>query len=216
MNRKNISLPSTHRANILPIAVMAFAIVAFLLLVDLSISPLTKKKKMVVVRNMNTEQTTNTPIAVNTNASTDPTAGWKTYTNSTIGYSLRYPATCTYIQKTDQGDTVQQWTCSDKTFDFDVRYRTNANDITNNQWFETDPAGLDQIITLGGKTGNLFVNYHCGMMGCESEDIGYIVKTSTGLMGLEFTHHQSLYDESQPYALGADEKTILSSFTFTK
>ncbi len=43
--------------------------------------------------NTNTSQVvTNTNTAANTNTTADDTAGWKTYTNSAGGYSIRYPS----------------------------------------------------------------------------------------------------------------------------
>lgn len=58
----------------------------------------TKNVNQTVILNENSNNNSN--IAVNTNtvaantntAATDETAGWKTYTNSTVGYSVKYPA----------------------------------------------------------------------------------------------------------------------------
>lgn len=112
----------------LVIATMAFAVVAFLFLIDTSMNPAgnsqltnspinqnnnstacTQEAKLCpdgsyVGRtgpncafapcpstNRNTNFTTNTNSSINTNSS-DPTAEWKTYTNATYGYSIKYPA----------------------------------------------------------------------------------------------------------------------------
>lgn len=40
----------------------------------------------------NTNQVVNNNASVNTNTATESTAGWKTYTNSTFGYQMKYPA----------------------------------------------------------------------------------------------------------------------------
>jgi cytoskeletal protein RodZ len=40
---------------------------------------------------INTNTAANTNTVSNTNAATGPTAGWKTYTNTSYGYSIRYP-----------------------------------------------------------------------------------------------------------------------------
>jgi hypothetical protein len=41
---------------------------------------------------VNVNAVVNTNVSVNTNTVVDPTAGWKTYTNTTYGYSFKYPA----------------------------------------------------------------------------------------------------------------------------
>jgi len=41
--------------------------------------------------NLNAATNSNTNAATNTNTVVDPTAGWKTYTNSALKYSYRYP-----------------------------------------------------------------------------------------------------------------------------
>jgi hypothetical protein len=49
------------------------------------------------VANANVVVNTNVPVntnqATNTNTVVDPTAGWKTYTNTSIGYTVKYPPT---------------------------------------------------------------------------------------------------------------------------
>lgn len=41
---------------------------------------------------VNTNTTVNTNATSNSNSTTDPTAGWKTYTNTTYDYSIKYPS----------------------------------------------------------------------------------------------------------------------------
>ncbi|MFA6042717.1 MAG: hypothetical protein WCV85_00505 [Patescibacteria group bacterium] len=50
--------------------------------------------------NSNTNAATNTNVAVNgnTNIVADPTAGWKTYTSTTHGFSLKYPTTMRVLE----------------------------------------------------------------------------------------------------------------------
>jgi len=79
--------PQARPGTILPIAVMAFAIVAFLVLVYWSAS------------NRSAE------TAVSTNTSTDATAEWKTYTNNKIGYSIKLPTGWNPVSEFD-GSTV--------------------------------------------------------------------------------------------------------------
>lgn len=50
----------------------------------------------------NTNSTTNQ----NTNTSTDPTAGWKTYTNTQLKYSIQYPSDWTVGLETDKQTTI--------------------------------------------------------------------------------------------------------------
>lgn len=40
---------------------------------------------------------------------TDPTAGWKTYTNSQIGYQLRYPQNWNYKERSDTNADQEVW-----------------------------------------------------------------------------------------------------------
>ncbi len=107
-----------RKGNILPIAIMAFAIVAFLLMIDLSIGH--KKAKApslntnaavnlntvvnenIAVANSNVTSNTNTVVAgtntvtnKNTNTVVDPTADWLTYTNKEKSFSFKYPTTWT-------------------------------------------------------------------------------------------------------------------------
>lgn len=109
----------------LVIAIMAFAVVAFLFLIDTAINPDGSKKSAdtattkkstntaactddakicpdgsTVVRSgpkcefaeCPTTTNTNSTTNQNTNTATDPTAGWKTYTNTDLGYTVNYPA----------------------------------------------------------------------------------------------------------------------------
>lgn len=82
----------------LVIAIMAFAVVSFLFLIDTAMNPDGTKKVAKITVNTNTanvnatvNQNTNVAINNNINATTDPTAGWKTYTNTRYTYSILYP-----------------------------------------------------------------------------------------------------------------------------
>lgn len=76
-----------RRGNILPIALMAFALVGFLFVLSYAI---TKDQKWPWSTNV---QTTNTTI--NRNTSIDGTADWKTYTSLDGVYTVKYPVTYT-------------------------------------------------------------------------------------------------------------------------
>lgn len=143
---------------------------------------------------------------------------WQTYnynTNTLLGYSLQYPPFCSYMQKNDQGDEVVSWVCTEGQSNFAVRYRINSSDGAKNQWFGTPASPQLKSITIGGRTGSQFVNYNCGIEGCQSIDIAYVVKYQYGLLGLEFSQHSDLYDESKEYVLGDLEQQIISTFKFT-
>lgn len=92
----------------LPIAVMAFSIVALLLLMDISMGIF--RNGTVITKNTNTKnvnsQNTNAAkvvvnsnanvndsLATNTNESASQVVDWKTYSNSSKGYSISYPPT---------------------------------------------------------------------------------------------------------------------------
>jgi hypothetical protein len=117
-----------RKGNVLPIALMALAIVGFLLMVDYSIgggkwpwstentNKVTQKTTNTTANanvytntttNVNVSTNTNTPTNVNTstntNIATSPTANWKTYTNETYKYSIKYPETYAKIT-TPNGD----------------------------------------------------------------------------------------------------------------
>ena len=55
----------------------------------------------------NTNQVANINASVNTNTTADLTAGWKTYTNTTFGYQMKYPAD--YLAKdASKGSTISK------------------------------------------------------------------------------------------------------------
>ncbi len=109
-----------RRASILPIAVMAFAVAAFIFVIAWAVSPGLKwpwSTKVENTANTNTGQVVNTPI-YNTNSpeltpqedqqnanigpthgDVDATADWKTYTDSTHGFSFKYPTNWTLDTK---------------------------------------------------------------------------------------------------------------------
>lgn len=101
-----------RKGNVLAIAVMAFALVAFLFVLDYSINPSGKWPWSVhTAKNTNAVVSTNTSVNTNldlnantvsntntsTNTNTVSTADWKTYTNETYKYSMKYPKTYSQI-----------------------------------------------------------------------------------------------------------------------
>lgn len=91
-----------RRANVLPIAVMAFALVGFLFVLDYSISggkwPWSSESERTNTKSVsninvtvNTNSETNINTASNTNTATNVTADLKTYTSDKYGFSFNYP-----------------------------------------------------------------------------------------------------------------------------
>lgn len=93
-----------RQGNILiPAVVTFFAVAAFLLVLNFAIPPV---KKTAVNGNANTSSYVpapgsanvnemvvgNTNVSEPTNASTDPTAGWKTYESKPLGFKAKHPA----------------------------------------------------------------------------------------------------------------------------
>jgi hypothetical protein len=55
------------------------------------VSSVNDDRILVTNSSVNTNTSTNANIATNTNTTTDPTAGWETYTNAIYQYSIKYP-----------------------------------------------------------------------------------------------------------------------------
>lgn len=94
-----------RKGNVLPIAIMAFAIVGFFFVMDYSIGggkwpwsapsgttpTLNSTANTSVVVTANVATNTNSAANHNTNSTADPFAGWNSYTNSDLGFGFRYP-----------------------------------------------------------------------------------------------------------------------------
>lgn len=130
----------------------------------------------------------------------DETLGWKTYKNTTLGYSLKYPSAYTVRES---GDNVyfSQGTTSKAA----VRYRLDSVDGSLATWFDTAPVSGD--VKLGDRTGKEF-EYQYGDAGSYgSKTDAYVVQHKSKLLGLEFVGD---------YVLDTTEQAILSNFRFTE
>lgn len=114
-----------RKVHILPIAVMAFAVVGFLFVLNYSISdgkwPWSSEKAVTsttvntsgnVNVEVNTNASSNTNTTSSTNAKDDATKDWKMYTNTTYNYSIKYPTGYTVTEK----NTVEKTTPEQVTF----------------------------------------------------------------------------------------------------
>ena len=125
---------------------------------------------------------------------------WKTYTNTTIGYSLKYPGT--YVLNADSPNYVYMNEGTNSKVD--VRYREGDSSTNNISWFDSEPVG---DITLGGITGKKFVFKYCDGPGCGPDTVAYVVRYKGKLLGLEFLGDRTL---------DSTEIQILSNFKFTQ
>lgn len=133
---------------------------------------------------------------------TDPTTGWKTYTNTKYGYSLKYPTNYKIVvQSTDEN---VYWTDSSDETVLVVKYRLDSVDGSLRTWFDTTPAG---DITLDGRAGKKFEYKYCDGPSCGDDTVTYVVQHQSKLLGLELVGDKKISDT---------ETQILSTFTFTK
>lgn len=82
------------RGNILPIAVIAFALVGFLFVMDYSMNT-TGKWPWSTTTNITNTNNTNVPTTSNANVSDATTDDWKTYTDPNNMFTAKFPATYT-------------------------------------------------------------------------------------------------------------------------
>lgn len=219
------------KAPLLPIAIMAFAVAAFLLLIDTSSYPESTTVPRIKSNqntnataensNANTNQSTNQNA--NTNTSSEPTANWKTYTNTTLGFSLKYPETWVFQvtdhisgAETPSGERVvfwsqanwqsqlpeaSEWVPTEDLYQFIVRYDDNTRDE-----YKQNPEVIQLVkteaITVGGETGT-------------KDTFNGPFNTYTTVY---VTHNGIVYGLTIPQ-LTAEQRTIaelmLESFTFT-
>jgi hypothetical protein len=88
---------------------------------------------------VNTNTTVNTNTASNTNATTDPYAGWKTYTDTEYTFTFRYPPDQSVVKETNN-------LTSDNGVAFVVRANDRSTDIT------IYPTGTNQPTPAPGAT----------------------------------------------------------------
>jgi len=144
------------------------------------------------------------PVSTRTPTTTpDPTANWKTYTNSEIGFSLNYPKEWIQ-QKTNTPRVVSFDTKSDSPGEFFVAYHTNINDLS--QWLLANQAG--EIISTINLNNNHFSVIKGGALKASQE---YAINVGAN-------NYLRLVVEPYPNTNISDEviNQILSTFKFLK
>lgn len=201
--------------SLVPVMTAFGAVAAFLLVLNFAItrpnettnanSTVTANTSDTVLANTNaTVNADDTPLntnttTTNTNSTDEATKNWKTYTNTSLGYSVKYPPTLKVttdsdVARFDEGDTTI----------FDVNYRTDSVDGSLNTWFDTSPVG---DATLGGRDGKKFIYRYCDAGACGDDTVTFVVQHKSKLLGIEFSGDKEM---------STTENLILSSFTFTK
>ena len=107
-------------------------------------------------------KTINIPNVISTFKITDPTVGWKTYTNTTYGYSIKYPSTWfLYVDKNSTGEdrvyieSVQRGNggVNDSDYlDLDVAKYPSE---TKNTFIESDMNQAKETVTISGVSGTV-------------------------------------------------------------
>lgn len=132
-----------------------------------------------------------------------PTADWKTYTNTALGFSLKYPSEYA-VRVNDQSNITQVIWSTESTTVMEVQYRVDSVDGSLSTWYDSEPI---EDIALGDKSGKKFIYRYCDGPGCGSDTVAYVVKHSSRLLGLEFVGDKTI---------DTTENQILSTFNFTK
>lgn len=232
------------------IATMAFAVVAFLFLIDTSInpdgtrqstnSPINQNNNATACAqdaklcpdgsyvgrtgpncafapcpgtNRNADFTTNTNSSINTNSS-DPTAGWKTYTNATYGYSIKYPAAwmvtelSNVVQVSDSSDNNQAvLICPDNT-------GTDCPPTQDAQYISTSSTGTLSDRAVAIRSDSL-TSTDC--LSCAPKMKAYnFTSRPRGWKGSsDFSTNRDILSRSDANGSFTENDLILSTLTFT-
>lgn len=221
-----------RRASILPIAVMAFAIVAFLFIITWAVTPGLKwpwsvnKTATNVTVSTNTAVTTNTVVA-NTNSAPNPTADWKTFQIKERNITFKYPSefmpwtadygstdqSFTLFLKAPDNETILAITTPHSTNSAVKQYvpRNNLTDTINQ--LRSFDSGLDAATTYTIPGGQAFYDPGINEAACGQVPNGGNVAGANYLI--------SVYIQAcagRGYSLSAQQniiKSVLSSFVFT-
>lgn len=104
--------------------------------------------------NTNTNAVVATNSNVNTNATISPTAGWKTYTNSTYKYSFKYPATYTINELAKAFEESMNASC--QSVNLNTKTSIYACDVAENltTYGLREPNGMDPESTTDLNIGD--------------------------------------------------------------
>ncbi len=222
MKNTHILRPGSGRAGFttpLVIAIMAFAVVSFLFLIDTAINPDGTRK----TTTKNTNQAactleaklcpdgsavgrtgpncefgecpaTNTNAAYqNTNTAPDPTAGWKTYTNTSLGFSIKHPS---------------DWKIDNTMTPNKVWFNLSQTEIVDSIEVATTSRTLDNIYNEAVVTNGTKIQTTLGGQPAVRLDLAEF-----GLVEIYSIYNQKLFIVRTNNELKKDP-TILSTFTF--
>ncbi|OGD57163.1 hypothetical protein A2V71_01925 [Candidatus Berkelbacteria bacterium RBG_13_40_8] len=166
-----------------------------------------------------TPSTNTTTPTTTTPTTTDKTAGWKTYTNETYGFSFKYPSSMTLSEKTwsKDGDEVIALTNTDsktKTPDMTVRYSkltAKTDEVTSNTigvWLKDK---FTSEITAKNVTTETIngVKFNDAEMQADPSYFAMLVSNDNGIYAIDFSVQSKA-------TLTETLKTLLTTFKFTK
>lgn len=197
------SKPSSH---LFPIILSS--LVTILILVGVYFLFLNKTPKSITI---NPSPTPTLASSAKASLSADPTSTWKTYTNSNLGFEIKYPEGV-MIEK-EMNDEYNRATIfrGDNLY-FEVMLR-KAGDISLDKYYYMDNE-ISRKSTLDGKTANVYINdaskNKCvsdgSGPGCPLSFVTYVAQSGSDL------YHVGFYDSAE---LSDIENQILSTFKFT-
>ena len=137
---------------------------------------------------------------------TDQTANWETYQNKELGFELKIPSYVS-VDKVFNDQYNRLVIFKSEKENFEVRLREIENTSLDQYYYLDFP--VSSRSTLGGKEALVFEapNGYCDGPGCSDPFIAYSTKYGDDSYNLVF---------SGDVELNETEKTILSSFKFTK
>ena len=166
---------------------------------------------------MSSDANTTLDAILSTFTLTNPTAGWKTYTNAKFGFSVRYPQGFNYKERAVDspewavGFDNQPLNSLDSdvtTYEIAIRVLSNKDHVTAGQWLEAEYGGASpftdkKLLQIGG---------YPAVQSSMIPSIGFDV-TETDILKGDYVYAVWLTDA---VSLRAVYNQLLSSFTFTK
>lgn len=151
-----------------------------------------------------------TPVSSQTPATTpvDETASWKTYTNTTYGFELKYPADMNAEVKSSQPDLVVAIAASKyKYSSIEIRTRSGiSGSLAGYSYLDFAQSGKS---TMGNQEAATFTapGGYCDGSSCGDPFIAYVTKKGN------IFYHLIFYGDD---AANSIELEVLKSFRFTK
>ena len=135
----------------------------------------------------------------------DPTANWKTYKNSSLGFELKYPPSVQIDKEMDdQYNRAALFKGGNLSFEVELR-KIPEDFILDNYFFMDSP--IKQKTILAGIPANVYEmpNGYCDGPSCSDPYIAIVAKKDSDLYAIIF------YGDTQ---LSDDENQVLSTFKF--